>query len=618
MSLFHPTYKQLCFLLVRRAVFWAAYSVPANRHRTMNRAWTARPTPLLDAYAEDLTDLARLGVVGFLVGHHDAYERLLDVLSRPGAPAALLVGEAGVGKDAIVGHLAYAIQKDEVPPILFDKRLVELRAERMLAGLATHETQGRLEAILQEITRAGNVILYIPDIDALSRTTEGGTQSAADTLFSLLREGSIPVIGSAGPIAYKKYIESRGDFGAFFDVINVPEIDEEEAKTYLTYRALALEKEYRVRITMGAVKEAVFLAHKYFRARPLPASAEDLLKEAMAEAARLHADAVNSTLIVQVAERRVNVPIHKVGKAEAAELVDLEKHIHERYVDQDEAVSAVSRALREYRSGLTRKGGPIASFLFVGPTGVGKTELAKILAELQFGSKDMMVRFDMSEFQERESLTRFIGSSDGAITGALTDAVREKPYSLVLLDEFEKADRDILNLFLQVLDEGRLTDGLGRLLDFKNTMIIATSNAYSEFILSSIESGMPPSEVGMEVRAKLAHFFKPELLNRFSEIVFFRPLTPEDTALVAKLLLEELARDLAEARSITLLFADEAVKAVVSLGYSPTFGARTLRRVIEERLRGELANLILLGSVNKNNTVEVRYENEKFTFYVPH
>lgn len=585
------------------------------RHRGMNRSWTARPTPLLNEHGNDLTDLAYAGEVGFLVGHKNEYDRLLDVLSRPGSPAALLVGEAGAGKDSILAHLAYNITKDKVPSVLFDKRLVELRIESAIAGLEAHKAQGRIQAMVQEIITAGNIILYIPQIDMLSRTSEGGLLNVVDTLLPVLREGLFPVIGTTTPQAYKKYIESRGDFTAIFDVIDVQEISEEEALTYLTYSAISLEKQYGVIITLGAIKETVTLAHKYFRGHPLPGSAGDLLKEAMAEAARLKEPAVSAALIIQVAEKRVNVPIHEVSGGEAEMLVHLEERIHKVYINQEEAVVSVSRALREYRSGLTRKGGPIASFLFVGPTGVGKTELSKILAELQFGSKDRMVRFDMSEFQEKGSLTRFIGSSDGAITGALTDAIREKPYALVLLDEFEKAEKDILNLFLQVLDEGRLTDGLGRVANFENAIIVATSNAHSEFIIEALEAGKKQEDLRDEVRHHLVDYFKPELINRFSDVIIFEPLKIADMKKVTVLQLKELVADVLGSQVITLTFTPEVIEAITRLGFTRAFGARPLRRVIEEKLRGELANQILLGNISKNDAVEVSYENEKFVFY---
>ena len=292
----------------------------------------------------------------------------------------------------------------------------------------------------------------------------------------------------------------------------------------------------------------------------------------------------------------------------------MEKIIHERLIDQETAVQAVARTLREYRSGLSRKGGPMAAFLFVGPTGVGKTELSKILASIHFGSKEAMIRFDMSEYQTKESLYRFIGAPDGKSGGALTDAIREKPYGLILLDEFEKAHPDILNLFLQVCDDGRLTDSLGRTVDFQNTIIIATSNAHSNFIKSEIEKGGDMRIIGEELKKKLTDVFRPELLNRFSDIIVFRNLLSEHIEAIAKLMLAELADVLKEEHGIDLSFDDSAVKKIAELGYDPVFGARPLRGVISEKVRSILAENILKGELVKGSGVKLIFKDGKFNF----
>jgi ATP-dependent Clp protease ATP-binding subunit ClpB len=291
----------------------------------------------------------------------------------------------------------------------------------------------------------------------------------------------------------------------------------------------------------------------------------------------------------------------------------MEDLIHKRLVDQEEAVKAVADAIREYRSGLTRKGGPIASFLFVGPTGVGKTELAKILAELQFGSEKMMVRFDMTEYQDKQSFYRFIGSPDGSVRGALTDAVLAKPYSLVLLDEFEKAFPDILNLFLQVLDDGRLTDNLSRTVDFTNTIIIATSNAHSDIINEALSKGETMDDIAEYVKARLTDVFKPELLNRFSRTIVFKNLMPDDLSKIVALNLQELVGIMKE-RGIYLTFTPEALREIAKLGYDPAFGARPLRRVIDAKVRAPLSEAILGKKVAKGNRVKLIYENDKFDF----
>src|SRR3989344_2677456 len=341
------------------------------RHRTMNRAWTARPTPFLDRVSADLTDLARAGVSGFLIGHDKEYDQLVDILSRPGNPNAILVGEVGSGKETILGHLAFEMARDRVPAPLFDRRLVSLSLGSLVAGAAEGELQGRMERIIDEIMRAGNIILYIPDIHNLVKT--GGLQiTAADILIPAIRGTAFSVVGATYPKEYKQYIEPQSEFAGAFEAVRVNEIGEAQAVRFLVYESLILEREYGMVISFKAIKQAVLLAHKYFREKLLPGSAEDLLKEALADAVQKNKEVLAPEDVIAIAERRVNIPLHRVEEAEAQKLLDLEKIIHERLIDQDEAVKAVAQAMREYRSGLTRRGGPIASFLFVGPTGVGK------------------------------------------------------------------------------------------------------------------------------------------------------------------------------------------------------------------------------------------------------
>lgn len=576
------------------------------RHRIMNRAWTARPTPYLDQFSEDLTDLARAGKAGFLVGHAQEYDRLVDVLSRPGRPNALMIGEPGSGKSSLTAHLAFEITKDRVPPALFDKRLVQLEIGSLVAGAAAGELQDRVKKILDEIVRAGNVILYIPDIHNLLKTAGGQGVSAADILVPAIKSSAFSVVGATYPPEYKQYIESNNDFAAAFEPIKVQELSEAEAAQFMVYDSLLLEREYKMIISFSAVKQAVTLARKYFRQKLLPASAEDLLKETLADVAGQKRKIVSADDVVAVAEKKINVPIHKAGQAEAAQLLNLEEVIHQRLIDQAEAVAAVSRSLREYRSGLARKGGPIATFLFVGPTGVGKTELSKILAGIQFGSAEMMARFDMSEFQEKSSVDRLLDN--------LTDAIRQKPYSLILLDEFEKAHADILNLFLQVFDDGRLTDSSGRTVDFQNTIIIATSNAHSDYIKSEIERGTPIKELSEQLKKKLTAYFKPELLNRFSNIIVFKPLSPSDIQAIAKIQLADLAATLRESQGVDINFDAEAAQQIAQLGFDPVFGARPLRNVISEKIRGPLSEMILRGEIASGGSIRVSFENEAFIF----
>ena len=586
-----------------------------RRHRFMNRAWTARPTPLLDAYSVDLTDMARRGEIGLLINHEKEYDHLIDVLARPSKPNALLVGDPGVGKESIVSHLAFQIIKDRVPQALFDKRVVTLALGRLVSGAAPEEISRRITKIADEIIRAQNIILYAPDIHILLKTSGEHSVTGADIFVPFLASDSFPVIGATYPKEYKELALTQTAFASAFEEIRVGEITENDAIQLLTYDSIVLEELYATTITFSAVKEAVKIARTYFHERPLPSSAEDLLKEAVNYCNQRGEARVKADAIIAVAERRSTIPIHRAGKQEANKLLHLEDIIHERLVDQGEAVHAVSEALREYRSGLARSTGPIATFLFVGPTGVGKTELAKILANIQFGSDKMLIRFDMSEYQDKASIQKLIGSSDGKMAGNLTESVLQKPYSLLLLDEFEKAHPDILNIFLQVFDDGRLTDNLGRTVEFVNTMIIATSNAHSDFIKSHIDAHTPMDVIENELKKKLKDFFHPELLNRFSKIIMFKTLSLEDTEAIARIQLDLLAHAMADASNTTLSFDESVVRRVAELGFDPSSGARPMREVIAENLRSVLAEKILKDEINKGSRILVSVdENGAFQF----
>lgn len=575
------------------------------RHRVMNRAWTARPTEILDAHSQDLTDLARMEKIGFLIGHDLEYDRLTDIISRSGKPNALLVGEPTSGKESIISHLAHQINKDRVPPPLFDKRLVKLEISSLVAGAKEGEVQEKVKKIIEEIIRAGNVILYIPDIHNLTRTSGQMYLNAADVLLPAIKSDAFSVIGATSPKEFKELLQPNSEFLGVFEIINVQEIGEAESIRYLVYSSVVLERQYKMTVSFGAIKQAVGIAKKYFRQKLLPSSAEDLLKEALSDAAEKKKKVLTADDIIEIAEKRVNIPIHKTTAGEAERLLNLEDRIHERLIDQEEAVRAVARSLREYRSGLSRKEGPIASFLFVGPTGVGKTELSKILAGIQFGSWEMMIRFDMSEYQEKSSVGRLLDN--------LADSVNERPYSLVLLDEFEKAHPDILNIFLQVFDDGRLTDSSGRTVDFQNTIIISTSNAHSDFIKSEIESGKAMAAIANELKKKLTQYFRPELLNRFSDIIVFKNLSPDDIKAIAAIHLKDLADQVKETNAIDLNFEDSAVEKIAELGYDPVFGARPLRGVISERIKSVLAEKILKNEIGRGSNVKIGF-NQEFIF----
>jgi len=587
----------------------------SSKHRVMNKAWTARPTPMLDSFSTDLTDFARRGRIGFLIGHREEYERLVNILSRSAKPNVLLVADSGIGKRAIVEHLAYQIVKNEVPEEIFDKRVVSLDVGGLVAGADQAEVQRRVREVFNEIYRAGNVLLFVPNIHDLARTSGPGTITAASNILPLIASQDFPTVGSTTPHEFKQFIETDSLFREAFETLRIEEVTIEEANHILTYKAVALENEHKVTIAYRAIKAASGLAKKYFHEVPLPSSAEDLLRETISYVSNRGDNVITSEDVISVVEQRVNIPIHSVMKGEAQGLLNLEETIHKRLIGQEEAVKAVSTALREYRSGLSNSDGPIGTFLFVGPTGVGKTELAKTLAQIQFGSEDSMIRFDMSEYQDTESIHRLIGSPDGSVSGSLTDAIIKRPYSLILLDEFEKAHRDILELFLQVFDDGRLTDNLGRTVSFENTVIISTSNAEATFIVDGLRSGKSMGDLSDELRNKLINHFSPELLNRFSAIVIFKSLSEEDIKAIARIHLANFARQLKETNDITLIIDEELVSSLAKLGYDPTFGARPLERAVSDNLRAPLAEKILAGEIKKDTKIRARLENNILQIY---
>lgn len=609
--------KALIFGIAKRRSFLGSlpktigsFAAKRLRKRVVNRAWTSRPTPVLDKFSSDFTSRASGSEAALMVGHVSEYERMLNVLGSKARPNILLVGEPGVGKNVLVLHLAYMISRDFVPPALFDKRLVSLDIGKLLSGATGAEIQSRVQAIFREIEAAGNIILHIPDIHNLARSGDSKELNAADSIIPFITSNTFPLIGTTYPREWKALIQPDTAFANAFTVVNVAEVGLDDALTIMIYRAIIFEREYGIKASLTALKTAVQISKKYFGLSPLPGSSIDLLKEALSSASQKGKKRLTSDDVITVAESRAKIPIRGADKAEAEKLLDLENLIHESFVGQDDAVGAVSEALREYRSGLSRAGGPIGSFLFVGPTGVGKTELAKILARLQFGSEDSMVRFDMSEFQDKKSIFRLIGSPDGAISGLLTDRILERPYTLILLDEFEKADPEILNLFLQVFDDGRLTDSAGRLVSFENTIIIATSNAHSDFIKSEIENGHAARDIAQDLKKKLGAYFKPELLNRFSGIVVFRDLERGEIAKIAELNLINLARVLETSKGIGLSWSQSALTKIAEAGYDPVFGARPLRGAISELIKNPLSKMILRGALTRGEKVSVELENE--------
>jgi len=625
-SIFFQDLQELLFFSKYETLFRPLSSLPVSlgglvrrpyfiRHRVVNRAWTSRPTPTLDKYSFDFTDLARAEKIGFLIGHKKEYARLIEILSRPSNNSVLLIGEEGAGKETLIAHLAYNIVKDKVPSSLFDKRVVCLSFSSLMSSASFEDYSQRIKKIVNEIIEAGNIILYIPGAEDLVKAVSKQGLTAADLLLPAIKSSVFPVIGATYPKEYKQFIEPNSEFKGAFEKIRIEEISEEEARNILICQSIIWEKQSRIKIQCQAIRKAVNLAKRYFRPKLLPSSARDLLKQALDYTLARREKIVNERAVVEVAQTRTGIPLEVAAGQEAKILLNLEKFIHKKYVNQEEAVQSVSSCLREYRAGLKDKNRPIAVFLFVGPTGVGKTYLSKILAKVQFG-KEEIIRFDMSEFQTKESIYRFIGSPDGKTSGALTEAVLRKPYSLVLLDEFEKTHPDILNLFLQVFDEGRLTDSLGRTVSFKDTIIIATSNAESNFIKENIEKGKKIKDFKEEFKKRLTRYFKPELLNRFSNIIIFRELKFEEIEKIARIQLQELARFLKKNQGLKLGFEEDAIKKVAQLGYDPVYGARPLASVISSKIKDVLAEKILKKEIGRGNKINIGIRDNEFEFKI--
>jgi ATP-dependent Clp protease ATP-binding subunit ClpC len=584
----------------------------------IDRAFMSRPTRYLDKVSIDLTALAQRMKIGFLIGHDREFDQMMNVLLRPGLNNVMLIGEPGSGKETMVMYLAMKIVYDEVPKCLFDKRLIMLNIGEVTQGAQNvGELQSRLSNIVKEVIEAGNIILYIPNIYNLKQTNIENTGiNAADFLKQIFQSSLVPIIGSTTALEYHTIIEKDAEFCNIFEKIKMEEITENEAVKILSYEALALERQSGVVITYKAIKRAVMLAKRYITDKLLPSSASDLIKETISYVKSNRRKVICEDDVILMVENKTHIPVSKVTKNESANLLDLENTIHQKLIDQEEAVTAVANAIREYRAGLSKSKGPIATFLFVGPTGVGKTELSKILANTYFGSEEKMIRFDMSEFQDEESISRFIGSTDGKISGLLTEAVKNNPFSLVLLDEFEKANSKILNLFLAVFDEGRLTDSTGRLIDFNNTIIICTSNALSDYIKKELDKGTSYIELSEQIKNKLTNVYRPELLNRFSKVLVFKPLLMEHILQIAKLNISKLKTLLLREQGIYLEVSDDAIVKLTEIGFDPVFGARPLEGVIRDKIKSKLSEAILKDELKKSCKAMIVLENDKFVLKV--
>lgn len=573
---------------------------------SMNRAMTAIATPVLDQFSQDLTRLATLGYLDFCLKRQREINELFRLIEG-GAKAVVLVGPNGVGKSTIIGAVAEKMITEDVPDLLKDKRLVSLSLPKLLAGATTPGVvEERVLAMRDEIVRSGNIVLFIDNIHDLVGASGQGDAGldVSELIARIIERGEFPILATSTKIDYRRFIEGKA-LGSVLQKIDIEEADAETTLAAMQSKVAFFEHKYGVFYSLDSLKKIIDLSDRYIHDQVLPEKAIRLMEEA-AVYVKKHKGEKQMILAEDIAKlmsEKTDIPLAQITEVESERLLNLEQIIHQRLVDQEEAVKAVASALRRARTQLRDEKRPIVNLLFLGPTGVGKTELAKTVAATYFGSEQEIVRLDMSEYQNKNSVSRLIGSESDPSGGYLTENIKHKPYTVLLLDELEKAHSDILNIFLQVMDDGRLTDWSGQTVDFTNTIIIATSNAGTRFIQEEISRGISLASIKEQlVRDKLKEYFRPEFLNRFDNIVVFRPLTPEHIKQIAALLLKKNSKRL-EQKGIKLEVTDAALDELAREGFDPLFGARPMRRLIQDRVDDALAKYLLTGQVSRRDTV---------------
>lgn len=647
----------------------------------------ASATPTLDQFSRDMTMDARMGNLDPVIGREKEIERVLQILSRRMKNNPCMVGEPGVGKTAVAEGIAYLIAAGDVPDTVRDKRLLSLDLSSMVAGSKYRgEFEGRIKKVIAEVKNAGNVILFVDELHTIIGA--GGAEGAIDAsniLKPSLSRGEIQMIGATTRAEYRKYIEKDAALERRFQPVYVEEPTNEETVEILKGLRSAYEEHHHVEISDQALEAAVSLSVRYISDRFLPDKAIDLMDEACSrkrlgfgkkakktlpleleiqafsddienlleagdidEAAELlkkqrkletkldkmkqnknaKSVVVDAEDIADVVSVWTKIPVNKLTEQESKRLERLEEELHKRVVGQNEAVDAVARAIKRSRVGLKDPKRPVGSFLFLGPTGVGKTELSKALAEAVFGSEDALIRVDMSEYMEKHSVSKLIGSPPGYVGfeegGQLSEKVRSNPYSVILFDEIEKAHSDVFNILLQVLDDGHITDSQGRKVDFKNTIIIMTSNTGAQRIIDPKKLGFVTAsnadteheDMKKNVMDEVKQNFKPEFLNRIDDIIVFRALTEDDVRNISNLLLKELKQRVASQMEIQLKFGDAVKKLIFEKGYDKKYGARPLKRAIQTNIEDELAEAVLKGEIKRGDTVQVTVRNDKVKFVV--
>lgn len=647
----------------------------------------ASATPTLDQFSRDMTMDARMGNLDPVIGREKEIERVLQILSRRMKNNPCMVGEPGVGKTAVAEGIAYLIAAGDVPDTVRDKRLLSLDLSSMVAGSKYRgEFEERIKKVIAEVKNAGNVILFVDELHTIIGA--GGAEGAIDAsniLKPSLSRGEIQMIGATTRAEYRKYIEKDAALERRFQPVYVEEPTNEETVEILKGLRPAYEEHHHVEISDQALETAVSLSVRYISDRFLPDKAIDLMDEACSrkrlgfgkkakktlpleleiqalsddlenlleaggidEAAELlkkqrkleakldkmkqNKNAKNVVVdaedIADVVSVWTKIPVNKLTEQESKRLERLEEELHKRVVGQNEAVDAVAKAIKRSRVGLKDPKRPVGSFLFLGPTGVGKTELSKALAEAVFGSEDALIRVDMSEYMEKHSVSKLIGSPPGYVGfeegGQLSEKVRSNPYSVILFDEIEKAHSDVFNILLQVLDDGHITDSQGRKVDFKNTIIIMTSNTGAQRIIDPKKLGFVTAsnadteheDMKKNVMDEVKQNFKPEFLNRIDDIIVFRALTEDDVRNISNLLLKELKQRVASQMEIQLKFGDAVKKLIFEKGYDKKYGARPLKRAIQTNIEDELAEAVLKGEIKRGDTIQVTVRNDKVKFVV--
>ena len=563
---------------------------------------------ILKKYSRNLTEMAKRGELDPVIGRDEEIRRMEQILSRRRKNNPVLIGEPGVGKTAIAEGLAQRIVDGEVAETLKGKQIVALDIASMVAGSKFRgEFEDRLKAVVREIeAQAGETILFIDELHTLvGAGAAEGAIDASNMLKDPLSRGKFQVIGATTLDEYRERIERDSALERRFQRILVPEPTIEETIAILEGLRDKLTEHHHVRITDEALGGAARLSERYLSDRFLPDKAIDLVDEA---ASRLRVDGTGDTVteaeIAALVSQWTGIPAERMLEEERARLANMEDALHARVIDQDEAVRAVSEAVRHSRAGLSDPRRPIGTFLFLGPTGVGKTELAKTLAAFLFGSDSALLRIDMSEYMERHAVARLIGSPPGYIGyeegGQLTEAVRRRPYQVVLFDEIEKAHPQVMNLLLQLLDEGRLTDGHGRTVDFRHTILIMTSNAGSEHF----QTDASEETIREQIRDELRKAFRPEFLNRIDETIIFHPLSETAIERIVDLKIAELNERLAE-QEIDLTLTAEAKRVLANEGYDPHYGARPLARAMKRLVENPLAQRIVAGEISEGDSVSV-------------